>query len=54
MKIQQYDYEIKFKPGKFNLTADALPRLNHIQFKISNCLINSEFNWKYEQSNDQM
>src|SRR5436305_15098463 len=29
MKLQQYDFEIKHRPGKSNANADALSRLTH-------------------------
>jgi hypothetical protein len=52
IKIQHLENE--FKPGKCNVSADELSRLNHIQLQINNYIINSSIDWQKEQSRDKI
>jgi hypothetical protein len=52
MDIQHLNIELKYKPGRFNVTADALSRLNKIQIKINACQLDTSINWSTEQNKD--
>ena len=43
--LQQFDYEIEYRPGKFNVAADALSRREDLQVEQNSCNITeSEIN----------
>lgn len=42
LKLEEYDYAITYKPGKFNLNADALSRIKDTQTNVKNVKSHSD------------